>query len=173
VRLADQWSTRPAVVVWLRHFGCVYCVEQAREMMSSKPAIERAGGSLVFVGNGGPEHAKAFQQRLAPETAVFTDPGLETYRIVGARHGVLNTLGPQSWAFALRAFRSGARQRAVKGHAFQQGGVLVIGPKNRVAYAYLSRSAGDHPPVDAALLALHEAVLAAPVAPPRSAATIG
>ena len=28
VRLADQWADHPAVIVWLRHFGCVFCREQ-------------------------------------------------------------------------------------------------------------------------------------------------
>jgi peroxiredoxin len=163
VRLGDQWKSQPAVVVWLRHFGCVYCTEHAREMMSLKSTIEQAGGRLVFVGNGGPRHAKSFQSRETPGATVLTDPGLGSYKAIGARRGVLSTLGPQTWAFALRAFRSGARQTTVKGHAFQQGGVLVIAPRNSIAYIYLSKSAGDHPPGEDVLAALRRSTAAAMV----------
>jgi len=39
----------------------------------------------------------------------------------------------------------------------QQGGVYVMLPGDRTAYAYLSGSAGDHPPIDAVLDALRAA----------------
>jgi peroxiredoxin len=156
VRLADQWRTHPAVVVWLRHFGCVYCAEQAREFAARLEDIERAGGRLIFVGNGAPRHAAEFQRRVAPGTTVLTDPQLASYRAIRARRGVLKTIGPQSWGSALRALRTGARQSSVKGHPFQQGGVLVITPAQVAVYSYLSKSAGDHPPVADVLSALRQ-----------------
>ncbi len=157
VRLADQWKTRTAVVVWLRHFGCVYCMEAAREMTAILPDIEKARGHLVLVGNGGPRHALAFRDRHAPGVTVLTDPELGSYRAIGARRGIVSTLGPQTWGFALRALRRGARQSAVKGHPFQQGGVMVITPDNRIIYSHLSTSAGDHPPAAEVLEAVRQA----------------
>jgi peroxiredoxin len=172
LRLAEQWKTQPAVVVWLRHFGCLYCTEHARELMAVREDIERSGGRLVFVGNGGPRHAKSFQQRLAPEATVLTDPGLDSYRAIGARKGVLRTVGPRTWASAVRALRRGARQSSVKGHPFQQGGVVVVAPGNRIVYAYLSEAAGDHPPVDDVLDAVRRASPAAGVERPRQPAVV-
>jgi len=154
VRLGDLWQRRAAVVVWLRHFGCVYCREQVAEMRDAAADIQRLGASLIFVGNGGPRHAKAFRAHFAPDSLVLTDPKLTSYRAIGARQGLLKTLGPQTWGSALRAWRRGARQSAVQGHPFQQGGVLVMAPGDRVAYEYLSRAAGDHPAVADVLDAL-------------------
>jgi peroxiredoxin len=154
VRLASHWSSQTAVVVWLRHFGCLYCAEQARDLFAVAPRIERAGAALVLVGNGGAEHARSFRDRVTPGATVLTDPRLGSYRAIGARHGLLSTVGPRTWGHALRAWRRGARQSTVKGHAFQQGAVLVMAPPNRVAYAHISSAAGDHAPVDAVLAAL-------------------
>jgi len=157
VRLGSAWSDRPAVVVWLRHFGCLFCREQAAEMRDRRAEIESMGGRLVFVGNGGVRYARAFQTEFAPDVTVLTDPELRSYRAIGARHGVLNTIGPRAWAAGIRALRSGARQTRVKGHPFQQGAVMVFAPGDRLLYSYISRAAGDHPPLDQVMAALGSA----------------
>lgn len=154
VRLADQWRSQPAVLVWLRHFGCLFCAEQARDLWAARDRIESAGGRLVFIGNGGVDHAREFRDRVMPEATVLTDPGLRSYRAIGAAHGFLSTLGPRTWGSALRAFHRGARQSRVRGHPFQQGGLLIVAPGDRILFAYLSRSAGDHPPAHSVIEAL-------------------
>ena len=154
VRLGSLWSDRPAVVVWLRHFGCLFCREQTAEFRARAQDIQRGGARLAFIGNGGVRHAGAFRDEFCPECTVLTDPELTSYRLIGARGGIVNTLGPQAWAAGIRAFRRGARQEKTQGHPFQQGGVLVVTPDQRVVYSYLSKAAGDHPPVDDVIAAL-------------------
>ncbi len=164
VHLADAWADHPAVVVWLRHFGCVFCREHVLEVRSSRADIEALDAGIVFVGNGTPRAAGWFQAKFAADSTVLTDPDLDTYRAIGARSGVLTTLGPQVWASGLRAFRSGARQTSTKGHGMQQGGVLVIAPGTRILYKHISNVAGDHAPMAKVLQALRAASPAADVA---------
>jgi hypothetical protein len=154
VRLADQWAKRPAVVVWLRHFGCVFCREQVAEIRAVRSEIEARGAEIVFVGNGTPRAAAWFQKKFAADSIVLTDPELVTYKAIGARSGILSTMGPSAWGAGLRAFRSGARQSTTKGHPYQQGGLVVMAPRNRVLYKHVSRAAGDHAPVADVLAAL-------------------
>jgi peroxiredoxin len=154
VRLGELWQANPAVTVWLRHYGCVFCREQALEMRGALPEIEKAGARLVFIGNGGPRYAKAFKDSFAPDVTVLTDPDLRSYRTIGARSGILKTIGPQAWKAGIRALRSGARQTSVKGHPYQQGAVMVLTPGDHVVYSYISRAAGDHPSVSSVLAAL-------------------
>jgi peroxiredoxin len=157
VRLADAWCDHPAVVVWLRHFGCVFCREHVAEVRAARPDIEALHGGIVFVGNGTPRAAAWFQKRFAPDSTVLTDPDLVSYKAIGARSGVMSTLGPQAWGAGLRAFRSGARQTTTKGHALQQGGVLVVATGDKVLYRHVSGTAGDHAPLDRVLAALRSA----------------
>ncbi|MGD1052703.1 MAG: peroxiredoxin-like family protein [Candidatus Dormibacteria bacterium] len=158
VRLGDEWRERPAVVVWLRHFGCLLCREQAAAFRARREEVETLGARLVFVGNGDLSSAREFEAGHCRDCRVLTDPGLDSYRAIGARRGWRSTIGPSSLAAALRAFRHGHRQGGVRGIPDQQGGVHVVLPGDRVVYAYLSGSAGDHPPVDAVLDALRAAV---------------
>jgi hypothetical protein len=159
VRLAQAWHDQPAVVVWLRHFGCVFCREHVAEIRAARPEIEALQSGIVFVGNGTPRAAAWFQKRFAPDSIVLTDPDLLTYEAIGAHSGLMSTLGPQAWGAGLRAFRSGARQTATKGHPFQQGGVLVMAPGNKVVYRHVSGTAGDHAPLDRILAALRAAAV--------------
>lgn len=157
VRLADQWADQAVVVVWLRHFGCVFCREQVAEIRAARGDIEALGAGIVFVGNGSAKAAAWFQKRYAADSTVLTDPDLISYRAIGARSGVVSTLGPRAWGAGVRAFSSGARQSTTKGHPFQQGGVAVMGPRNTVLYRHISRAAGDHAPLSEVLDALRAA----------------
>jgi AhpC/TSA antioxidant enzyme len=154
VQLAREWADRPAAIVWLRHFGCVFCREQVAEIRAKRGEIEALGGGIAFVGNGTARAAAWFRQRFAADSTVLTDPDLVSYRAIGARSGLLSTLGPGAWGAGVRAFRSGARQSMTKGHAYQQGGLVVMAPGNRVLYHHISRAAGDHAPVSDVLVAL-------------------
>lgn len=159
VRLGDLWRRQPAVLVWLRHYGCMFCIEQTAEMRAVRPEIEELGARLYLIGNGGQKAAADFKEQHAPDVTLFTDPELRSYRAIRARSGVLSTMGPRSWASGVRALKSGARQTAVKGHPFQQGAVMIVAPPGRVLFSHISRAAGDHPRVDAVLDALRETQL--------------
>jgi hypothetical protein len=56
----------------------------------------------------------------------------------------------------MRAFREGKRQGATMGDPWQQGGVFIIRPGNRVDFSYISKEAGDHPSADAIIAALEK-----------------
>lgn len=153
-RLGDEWSRSPAVVVWLRHYGCIFCRELAADYRHRQQEIEALGGRLVFVGNGEPRWAREFEAAECPGCRLLTDPQLGSYRAIGARQGWRTAIGLGPVAAGIRAFRRGFRQTGVRGVADLQGGVLVMAPGDRVAYAYLSGFAGDHPPIDDVLAAL-------------------
>ena len=156
-RLGELWETGPAVVVWLRHFGCLFCKEQTAEFRARRDELESRGARLVFVGNGGRRYATGFRDEFCPDCTVLTDPELTSYRVIGARSGVLNTLGPQAWGAGIRAFARGARQQRTQGSPFQQGGVLVVAPGDTIVYSYVSKAAGDHPSVDSVIAAIPSA----------------
>jgi hypothetical protein len=107
--------------------------------------IRERGAELVIVGNGRPEHAADFRERQRIECPVLVDPELRAYKAAGLKRGVLNTIGPRTLRHGLRALRSGQFQGATQGDPWQQGGVFVIEPGNKVRFAYVSEEAGDHP----------------------------
>jgi peroxiredoxin len=118
------------------------------------PEIRRRGAELIIVGNGQPQHATDFRDAEHVESPLYVDPELRAYAAAGLKRGLRSSLSPGVILRGLRAFREGKRQGATMGEPWQQGGVFIIRPGNRVDFSYISEEAGDHPSVEAIISAL-------------------
>lgn len=161
VRLGDLWSDRPTVAVWLRHFGCPYCLEQVATLTSASQTFESEGAKLLLIGNGRPEQALRFQQMRAPGSTVVTDPERRSYRALGARRSPLGMLGPGTIRGWLAARRLGIRADGLQGDALQLGATLVVDPPGTVLLAHMDSGPGDHPSLEAIVAALRRSGSAA------------
>jgi hypothetical protein len=122
------------------------CREQVAQLRDEVlKAIRSRGAELVIVGNGRPEQAADFRVAQHLTSPLFVDPELRAYRAAGLKRSVLSTFNLRSTVHGLRALRGGQRQGWTQGDPWQQGGVFVITPEDRVAFSYVSREAGDHP----------------------------
>ncbi len=162
VRLGDLWSERPAVLVFVRHFGCVFCRQMAVEIHRARHDFEQADVELVVIGHGSPAQAADFRRQQNVELPLLVDPDRRVYELAGAKVATLPELiGPRQILRGLRAtilsrLRQGSiavHQGRIIGHAAQLGGVLVIAPDGSVRYAYLSEESGDNPPAREVLAA--------------------
>ncbi len=136
----------PLLVVFLRHYGCIFCRERAAAVCTHRAAIEQKGASIVFVGNGLPVFARAFATQHADGLPVLSDPSGQSYQRAGMRSGYSTVLRPAVLKNAWRAFRSGHRQTRVEGDVWQQGGALLIAGDGGVLDSQRDCAAGD--PID-------------------------
>lgn len=146
-RLGDRWTDAPAVVVFLRHFGCIACSEHVTLLMPRTHELHGLGVNVVFVGNGEPRYIDGFVERhgIVPELVeVLTDPSRAAFSAAGLERGFWRTFGPRAGLNALRARLMGNRQGSVEGDNLQQGGVLVIDRGGTLVYAHADESLGDH-----------------------------
>jgi hypothetical protein len=118
------------------------------------PEIRGRDAELIIVGNGQPHHAIDFRDTEHVESPLYVDPDLHAYAAAGLKRGLRSSLSPGVILRGLRAFGEGKRQGAAMGDPWQQGGVFIIRPGNRVDFAYISAEAGDHPSAEAILFAL-------------------
>lgn len=123
-------------------------------MRDALPDIRRRGAELIIVGNGQPQHAIDFRDTEHVESPLYVDPELHAYAAAGLKRGLRSSLSPGVILRGLRAFREGKRQSATMGDPWQQGGVFIIRPGNRVDFSYISEEAGDHPSAEAIIAAL-------------------
>jgi len=107
--------------------------------------IRRRGAELVIIGSGTAEHARMFREDYAVECPILVDPELRAYAAAELRRGLASSINLGVLRHGLRALRSGSMQGATQGDPWQQGGVFVISPGNRVEFAHVSQEAGDHP----------------------------
>lgn len=151
IRLGQVWQKQTAIMIFLRHFACIACRAHAQQVWQDREKYEKAGGRLVFVGNGQPGFIKRFQEDLGIENAmVLTDPSLETFRAAGFNHGFFYVVKPQSALNAIRLSREGHKQTPYSKEAgthWQLGGILAVNTKGSILYQYISESVGDFPEV--------------------------
>jgi hypothetical protein len=157
VRLGQLWRDRAAVVVFIRHFGCLFCRQQVAEIVPLADEVRSLGGELYVVGHGTLEQTRAFRDEQSTPFPLFTDPTRQAYELMGMRRGLRTVLAPGVLWRSLQARRAGFRQSRVAGDPLQQGGVLVLAAGGRELYRFISREAGHHAPPADVLAALKAA----------------
>jgi peroxiredoxin len=122
--------------------------------------FEKAGVQLAVIGQGTPRHAEHFVEEYGLDgMRVLVDPDRKTYDAAGAKIATVDEL----WhpRIVARAAKITATQRLVQGrtdgHGAQLGGVLVVAPDGRIAWARMADDASDNPPTSEVLEAARAA----------------
>ena len=152
--LRSQLHGGPLAVVFVRHFGCIFCRERTAQLCARKGEFEQRAVRVVLVGPGAPDKAARFALRHGCGFPVFTDPTLGVQKNAGLRRGRWSTLRLRALVNLVRALRSGFRQTAVEGDAWQQGGALLFDGDGRLRHAQVDRVAGDPLDLDRLLASL-------------------
>ena len=162
-RLGDLWREQPAVLVFLRHYGCVFCRDHAAKFHRARHEFEAAGARLVAIGQGTPAQAAKFRTDQGVDLLLLADPDRRSYAAAGAKVATLPELiGPKIVARGLaRTIASRipqgsivVHQGKIVDHPAQLGGVVVVAPDGSVRYAHMSEDASDNPPVGEVIAAV-------------------
>lgn len=142
--LADQLDKGLTLLVFLRHFGCMFCRETLADMRTVSESDPRFPKPLFFF-QGSPTEGRAFLRRYWPELRAIADPSAEIYEAFGVeRGGLVRTLGPAVWAAKSRAESKGHRNGERAGDIWRMPGVLLA-RGSEILWVHEYRHAGDHP----------------------------
>lgn len=145
IEVGSLWRDKTAVLVFVRHFGCIHCRAHVVELQRHAAAIRATGAEIHVIGSGTPNFIEGFREETRWEGPVYSDPTLAAYQAAELKRGVAATLDPRSLGRALSAFRGGQRQGRTQGDQWQQGGVVVIGAGgSRVHWQHASSRPGDN-----------------------------
>jgi len=166
VPLSGLWSgsQHGLALVFLRHFGCPFCKEHARELHRQRSGFREAGVEIVMIGPGTPAEAAAFIEALDLRNPALTDPDRSAYRAYGLAEAPLRSLlDPRTIAGGVRAAAKGFLPRTSSGNPLQLQGQFLIDRHGIVRSATRPRLMSDIPSASALLagaLALREDALA-------------
>jgi hypothetical protein len=141
--LRDQLGGATTLLVFLRHFGCVFC----RETVASLRRTSDAEGfpPLLFFFQGTPTEGRAFLRRDWPGVRAVADGALRFYEAFGIdRMGWRDMLRPGLWAAERRARAAGFEQGEASGDIWRLPGVFLV-RGDRILWAHEFRHAGDLP----------------------------
>ncbi|MFP4322626.1 MAG: SelL-related redox protein [Anaerolineales bacterium] len=142
--LRDQLSNGPTLLVFLRHFGCIFCrevVTDLRRVVKATPAYPR----VLFFYQGTEAQGRAFFGHFWPDAAYVADVPRYFYTAFGLeRANMVQLFGPQVWACSVRATAKGNVGGRVVGDSWQMPG-LFLAHGNQIVWQHEYRHAGDHP----------------------------
>ncbi len=149
ISLKSFWAEQPAVLVYLRHFGCLCLSAQITELAHRLNELQSLGVRTVFISNGAPHFIDTFIERflLADKPVdIVTDPSLSSFRAAGMLRSLWATFGPRALWDGIRATADGHINHLGEGDNLQQGGVVLVDPEGRISWYYRNLSVGGHPP---------------------------
>jgi len=146
--LFDYSAESPVLLVFLRHFGCVFCKEAIKDLAKSKDDIESLGGEIVFVHMAENHIADQYFKDFGLEGVKhISDIKKEYYHDFGLRKGSFTQLyGLQTW---FRGFAPENKENKLEvskslGDATQMPGIFhMLG--GRVLESYIHKVASDKP----------------------------
>lgn len=144
--LAAAAAQSPALVIFLRSFGCTFCREAMDDVSRVQQQIRAAGAGIVFVHGASPEEAAPwFAKYGLDDVTVISDPGRQHYRAFGlGRTRVTDMVAPKVWVRgAASALAHGFGSQTIE-MMRQLPGVFVV-QRGEVLAQYRHRSPSDRP----------------------------
>lgn len=141
------WANQPCMLFFLRHFGCIGCSENVREIVPRLSELKQLGIRTIFIGCGAPLFIHPFQERhnlLHAPVELYTDTALDTYRAMGLAYGLWGGFRPRSLWEMGKAFTQGNVLRPTEGNLRQHAGAVLIDTTGRVRFYHRNQSVGDH-----------------------------
>jgi peroxiredoxin len=148
VRLSSFWGAAPTVIVFLRYFGCPFCQMHVVNLREDRERFERAGGTVLLIGQGDPAEGAGFCDRRHVPFQCLLDTRLDAFRAYGLKKARLTQVfGPTvAVPFVKANLRSETRQRGLAGGSFlQMPGTFLVDTSGTIRLAHRNRSIADSP----------------------------
>jgi hypothetical protein len=145
--LRDQLGSRPTLLVFLRHLGCLFSQEWLAELQSASTS-DPSFPALLYFHLGTPEQGNTFFEPSAPEARAVADPKRFYYKALGVPNASsLQLLDPRVWACGIRATRGGHKQGKPVGDPLIKPGLFLV-EGNQVTWKFIPDQLGGLPRLD-------------------------
>jgi len=134
----------PKFVVFLRHFGCVFCRENIKDLKNASKTIPNFP-NVMFVHMGSVEEGDTFFRKFWDEVPAISDPNKTLYSEFGVERGSFNELlGPSVVACGFRAVAKGNFVGKPVGDPLVMPGMFYV-ETDTILWKHNFKHIGDHP----------------------------
>jgi hypothetical protein len=142
-KLGNQIAEKGTLLVFLRHFGCLF----SREMVTELKSAAQAPGypEVIFVYNGSIEDGQYFFGQFWADASAISDPNLKLYNAFNVgRAGLRELLNPDVLLCGLRAMSKGNLWGIPKSDPLTMPGIFLLKDKS-ITWEHDFAHVGDHP----------------------------
>lgn len=149
--LEEASFERPVLLVFLRHFGCVFCREAMKDISKKNNEWEEKNINVILVHMSDDKTAEEYFQKYGmPEIEHISNPSCSLYASFGLTKGTASQLfGLKNWirGFEVTVIKGTPLGLRQIGDGFQMPGVFLISNGN-IMDSYIHASASDRPDYD-------------------------
>ncbi|XP_076616931.1 prostamide/prostaglandin F synthase [Chaetodon auriga] len=152
VELQSLWQDRPAVLFFLRRFGCQVCRWMASEISKLEPDLTTNGVALAGIG---PEELglKEFKEGGFFKGSIYVDEQKKSYKDLGFKRYTTLSVVPAALGKKVRDVAAKAKADGIQGNfsgdLLQSGGMLIVAKGGeKVLLHFIQDSPGDHLPLE-------------------------
>lgn len=141
---------KPVMLVFLRHFGCIFCREALDDISEKQSFIDDQGITLIFVHMSSNEIAeKFFEEYKLKDVRHISDPSCELYTNFGLTKGNFGQLfGLSTWMRGFELRKKGMKYSVDQiGDSFQMPGIFML-YEGKVTDSYIHKTISDKPDYD-------------------------
>jgi len=144
----DLSKEQPIILIFLRHFGCVFCKEALKDLSEMTEKFDLNKVKLVLVHMAEPKIAdQYFEDYKLSEASRISDPDLNFYTRFGLIKGSFSQLyGLSSWMRGFSLQQEGFKSELSKqlGDATQMPGIFKI-HDGKIIDSYIHKKASERP----------------------------
>ena len=146
--LADLSTQSPVLLVFLRHFGCVYCKESLYDVSNKRKKFEVEGIKIILVHMADPETAENYFKEFGLQNIEHvSDPDCKNYAIFGLVKGSFSQLyGLKTWirGFEISVTKPNLPNIKRIGDGLQMPGIFLL-RDSKVVERFVHNSIADKP----------------------------
>ena len=147
--IAELCRERSALLLFVRHFGCIGCSENIGLLAPRFEELANLGVRVSIIGCGAAHLIEGFKARhnlLFSPAEIFVDESLATHRAADLEYGRWGGFGPRALYEMGRAFVRGYTAGGIQGDIQQHAGAILVDARGMVQLYHRNRSLGDHVP---------------------------
>lgn len=146
--LREELGSEPTLLVFVRHFGCIFCREMIADIGRAAEKIPNYPSALFFY-QGTAEEGREFFPRLWSKARAIADLPKTFYDAFGLERGTIGQMfGAEVWACGLRAAAKGHFIGLPVGDPWTMPGLFYV-QGNQILWQHDFKHAGDHPDFEA------------------------
>ena len=145
--LRDQLADAPTLLIFLRHFGCIFCRETVDDLRKLSEQ-DASFPSVLFFSQGSSTEARVFLNRFWSTARSISDLELEFYEAFDVKQGsFLQALGPGVLRARRRALEKGHENGPRDGDIWRMPGAFLV-RGSEILWRHEFRHSADHPDFD-------------------------
>jgi len=145
--LYDMSKERPVMLVFLRHFGCIYCLEALDDLANLRKELVARNVQIVLTHLSEIDLAKSYLEKYGlDDLEQISDPNCDLYAKFGLVKGKMGQLfGLKVWTRGFEQMTKG-RMYGIKqiGDGFQMPGLFILAD-GAVKNMFIHNSIADKP----------------------------